>query len=878
MLRWWSKLQYALERRRGLNDDLGDEIGSHIEFLYEENLARGMAPGEARANARRRFGNPTVTRERAVETWRFSALETVVQDLRYGLRSIRKAPGFAMLILLTLALGIGATTAIFSVVYSALLRPLPYPAVERLTWLGESTPKASGVSVTWINFQHWRSENHAFEDMAAFRWTDRTLTGKGEAVVTHGLLVTSAFFHLTGWRPLIGRLPSAADDQPGAAPVALVSYEFWAKTLGGNLQAAGEVLDLDGKPYQAIGVLPPGVKYGQPADYYLPLGPEAGKTVIRSQHGSIRALGLLKRGVSLDAARADLDGIMRRLALSDPGPEDDHRSYAEFLTETVAGDARTPLVILMAAVGLVLLIACANAASLLLMRGVARAREIAIRAAIGAGRGRLARQLVTESLALAALGGAAGVLLAWWWMRALVFAGPAGIPRLSEVKLDLPVLGFAAAAAIFSGLLAGIAPLLAAQKLDLTVALKEGSGAVAGGRRGNALRYGLVIGEIALTLVLAFASGLLIRSLVVAQTADPGYDHRHLLALELQLPGGSYKADDAKRQYFQELTRKLRAQPGVESVGTVNVPPSGGESSDFWYSIADQPAPARQDVPITLFNVADSGYFSAMGIRLLAGRWFTDGDQPGGPAVAVVNEQFARKWWSDPQRAIGHRIKYGGPYMPGDVYQIVGVAAGVSQMGLDTTPYPEVWRPFAQQPLSAMVVMMRTAGAPAGLMAAARRQVVSLDRSVPIQSLKPFDEWLGDSLQLRRFLTFLLAIFAGLAMVLAAGGIYGVLNYWVNAHQKEIAIRLAMGARRSAIFGWAARHAMRLALAGVALGGLAAWGVSRSLHSLVFGVSAGSPWMILGATAAVMGLAALSAGVPLWRAVRVDAARWLHDS
>jgi putative ABC transport system permease protein len=877
MPRWWSKVRYALQRRRGLDDDLGDEIGAHIEFLYEENLARGMTPAEARTDARRRFGNSTVTRERAAETWRFSAVETVLQDLRYGLRSIRKTPGFALLILLTLALGIGATTAIFSVVYSALLRPLPYPAVERLAWLGESTPKASGVSVTWINFEHWRNENHAFEEMAAFNWTDRTLTGRGDATLTHGLLVTSAFFHLTGWRPISGRLFSLADDQPGATPVVLLSYEFWARTMGADPHAPGEVLDLDGKLYQIVGVLPPGVKFGRAVDYYLPLGPAASKTVNRSQHGSIRALGLLKPGVSLESARADLDGIMRRLALSDPGPEDDHRSYAGSLTETVTGDARAPLIVLMAAVGLVLLIACANVASLLLMRGVARAREIAIRAAIGAGRGRLARQLVTESLALAVLGGAAGVLLAWWWMRALVLAGPASIPRLAEAKLDLPVLAFAAVAAIFSGLLAGLAPLLAAQKLDLTLALKEGSGAVAGGRRGNALRYGLVVAEIAVTLVLAFASGLLIRSLVVAQTSDPGYDHRHLLALELQLPGGTYKTDDARRQYYGQLLQNLHAQPGVESVGAVNMPPSAGESSDFWYSIADQPAPQRQDVPITLFNIADSGYFSTMGIRLRAGRWFSDTDKPGGPAVAVVNEQFARKWWSHPRLAIGHRIKYGGPYMPGDVFQIVGVAAGVSQMGLDAEPYPEVWLPFSQQSSGAMVVMMRTAGSPAGLIAAARRQVASLDRNVPIQSLKPLDEWLGTSLELRRFLTALLAIFAGLAMVLAAGGIYGVLNYWVNAHQKEIAIRLAMGARRSAIFGWAAGRAFRLALAGIALGAFGAWGVSRSLGSLVFGFAASSPWMILGATAIVMGLAALSAGLPLWRAARVDAVRWLHD-
>jgi predicted permease len=879
MREWWSKICRALDLRSGLENELSEEIEAHLDLMTADNIERGMPPEEARAAARRAFGNRTRTQENAREAWQFPRLETVLGDIRYGLRGIRKSASFSMVVILTLALGIGANTAIFSVVYSVLLRPLPYPNGERLVWLGESTPNAPGISVTWINFEHWRNESDSFLDMAALATTDLTLTGRGDAVLTHAGLVTSRFFQLTGARPALGRLFTDADDTPGAAPTVVVTADFWQRHLGGDASVVGETLRLNGKSYEIIGVLRPGPRFfSRPLDFYLPIGRSRGTSLKRSDHGSMRALGLLKPGATLTEARTNLDAIMQRLALTDPGPEDDHRAYATYLTEERTGEIRPTLLVLMGAVGLVLLIACANVASLLLVRSTARAREIAVRMAIGAGRGRLARQLLTENLVVAAIGGALGLLLASWCLRTLVLIGPVDIPRLSEASLDLPVLTFAASISIVVGLLAGLAPVFTAGRVDLTIALREGSPASGTGRRGQALRSTLVIAEIALTFILAFASGLLIRSLIAAETSNPGFEPQHLLALELQLPESRYKSDANIRQYYGQLSESLRAEPGIEGVGLVMCPPGAGDCGDWWYSILEKPTPARSDVPMTLFNIADGAYFAAARMRVLAGRSFSDADRAEGSPVAVINAELARQSWSDPQLALGQHLKVGGPYAEGPTLEIVGVVANVSQMGLDAEQMPTFYYPFSQKPSSAMVVMIRTNGDPAQWTGAARRHVSAIDRNVPIQSLRSAEDWLGATLKRRRFATLLLGLFGALAMVLVSVGIYGVINYWVSTRQREIAIRLALGAQRSRILRWATFDATRLAALGIVLGAIGAWGASGWLKSLVFGVTEHSPLMLLVAAAAVIAVAALAASIPLWRATHTDAVENLHES
>jgi len=879
MREWWSKICRALHLRRGLDDDLSDEMEAHLDLITAENIERGMPPGEARAAARRAFGNLTRMQEKTREAWQFPRFETFLQDIRYGLRGIRRSPSFSLVVILTLALSIGANTAIFSVVYSVLVRPLPYPSGERLVWLGESTAKASGISITWINFEHWHHDNDSFENMAAFAGEDLTLTGRGDAVLTHELLVTSSFFQLTGVRPALGRLFTDPDDTPGAAPTVVATADCWQRKLGGDANVVGESVVLDGTSYQIVGVLSPRFQFLTGAvDFYLPLGRAAGSSHKRSDHGNIRAVGLLKPGATLTQARTNLDAIMQRLALNDPGPEDDHRAYASYFTEVMAGDVRTTLLVLMSAVGLVLIIACANVASLLLARSTARAREIAVRVAIGAGRARLVRQLLTETIVIAAIGGALGLLLAGWCLRTLLLIGPRDIPRLAEAALDIPVLLFAAAISVAVGLLAGLAPVWNAGKVDLTTALKEGSPTAGTGRRGQTFRSTLVIAEIAITLMLAFASGLLVRSLIAAQRADTGFDPKNLLAIELQLPESRYKSDDSVREYYGQLSRNLRAEPGVSDVGLVMCPPGGGDCGDFWYSILEKPTPGRDDVPLSLYNIADANYFRAARMRLLAGRNFNELDRANGSRVTMINERLARQEWSDPQLALGQHLKVGGPYMEGPTLEIIGVVANISQEGLDAERSPTFYYAFSQKPSSAMVVTLRTNGDPAQSMDAARRQVSALDRNVPIQSLRTAEDWLGATLQRRRFATLLLGLFGGLAMLLAAVGIYGVLNYWVSARQREIAIRLAIGAQRSSILRLAGLHATRLAVIGIVFGAIGAWGAARWLESLVFGVTARNPMMMLLAGATVIVIAALAASVPLWRATHTHAVRNLHEA
>jgi predicted permease len=879
MRQWWSKVARALGRRRNLANELQQEMDAHLQFLIDEKLEHGMPPDEARVAARRHFGNPTTVRERSYQSWQFPTFESLLQDLRYATRGIWKARGFSLVVILTLAVGIGANTAIFSAVYAVLLKPLPFPLGERLVWLGESSAKASGISVTWINFMHWRAENHSFETMAGFENTDLTLTGRGQATLTHAGVVTSEFFPLTGSRPMMGRLFTTSDGEPQSAARVVVTETFWAKTLGADAQIIGKTLALNGNSYVVIGVLArdPGF-FLRPVDYYLPLRPTAAQASKRNAHGSMRVLALLKPKVTLPQARSDLDTILQRLAKADPGPEDNHHTYAEYLTEERTGDVRRVLILLMGSVCLVLILACANIGGLLLIRTTARAREMAIRTAIGAGRSRLARQLLTETALITLLGGAFGILLAGFGLRAMEALGPRDIPRLSEASLNLPVLIFAAALTLAVGLFCSLAPVLSSGKVNLSVLLKESSAGAGSSRIGHTMRGGIVVAEIAAAVVLLFTSGILLRSLWAAETVNPGFDPGHLLALELQLPTSRYKSDGAILDYYGRLEAALRAQPGVESVGAVNCPPAAGDCGDWWYSVMGKPAPRREDVPLTLLNMADPAYFHTMGIPLVAGRTPSDEDRAGGPSVAIINEEIARAWWKDARSALGQHIKLGGPYMDGPVLEIVGVAANVPQMGLDSPPLPEIYFPAAQRVSPSMVVAIRTRGTAESVMGTVRQTLASIDSNVPIQSLKPFDEWLGATLIQRRFITLLLVLFSGIAVILAAIGCYGVLNYWVSRRKQEIAVRMAMGAGTIAILRRTGRQAAKLSVIGLVLGLAGSWGASRWLNNLVFGVSAHDPVVFCSAALLAFLIVLLSAAVPLWRATKIDLIETLHEA
>lgn len=872
MREWWSKLRRTLTLRRGWSDDLAEEIESNLHLAAEDHQAHGMQSDQARAAARRSFGNPTLISEKARDTWTFPRFETFVQDLRYGARNIRKSPGYSLVVILTLALGIGANSAIFSVVDTVLLKPLPYPSAARLVHLAETHAKAEGISVTWGNYRAWRKYNRSFEDMAGFQLDHLTLTGLDEPLFTAAGEVTSGFFGLVGAKPLLGRVFTDEDDRAGANQTVVLDYDFWATKLSGDPKILDTALALNGRSYHVIGVLAPGLRFFPRAvDYYLPLGLFRRDSTPRDRHGSMRVLARLRPGVTLSAARTDLDQILQRLATEDPGPENDHRAYAKFLADTKTEGVRPALWMLMGAVGLILLIACSNVANLVLARSATRSREIAIRTAIGAGKGRLIRQVLTENLLIAAIGGALGLFLAQWSMRVLLLMAPRGIPRLQEAALDARVLLFTAALSILTGLLVGLAPVFTAGKVDLTKALNAGGRSGTDTKRARSFRNVLVVAEITITVVLAFSSGLLLRSLMTAQNANPGFDPSHVLALELVLPSSSYKDPQSIQNFYARLFQDLRALPDAKGVGAVYCPPSAGDCGDWWYSIIGQPVPAKSDVPLSLFNIANPEYFETVGIPLKEGRVFTAADRQGAPQVAIVNEVIARRWFPK-ESAVGHSIKFGGPYREGPIYEIVGVVGNVSQEGLDAQPMPEIYQPFAQRPSEAMVAIIRTSGDPNALAPSARRVVASLDHNLPIQSLRSFEKRVAATLDRRRFSTLLLTTFAALALLLSAVGVYGLLNYWVTAREEEIAIRLALGASRSTIFQWAGWQASQLVIAGIVLGVLAGWGTSHWLDTLVFGISARDATMMIAATLAVIVIAALAAAVPLTRATRINAA------
>ena len=870
-MRFWP----AWDRRKG---ELHDELEAHIRIAVEERMARGESYEAARASAMREMGNSALVADVTRSKWGWQWLERIAQDLRYALRGMLRKPAFALIVIATLAVGIGANTAIFSAVYAVLLKPLPFPHGERMTVLGESSGKADGISVTWLNFDHWRKENHSFEAMAAYVSTDLTLTGRGEAMLTHAGVVTSEFFPLTGVRPVLGRLLTASDSEPQSPETVVVSQAFWAHSLAADPQIVGKTLMLNGSARTIVGVLArePGF-FLQRVDYYLPYRPTPEQLARRDLHGGIRVLALLKPGVTLAQARADINTIMQRLAKADPGPEDDHHAHAQFLTEQMTGNVQHVFTLLMGAASVVLVLVCVNIGSLLLIRMTERARELAIRNAIGAGRARIARQLLTETLLITGLGGACGVALARASLQVMKVLGPREIPRLMEASLDLPVLLFCAALTIVVGLLCALAPVLASRGVNLALVLKESSAGAGTGRISHAVRSGLVAAEVAAALVLLFTSGLLLRSLMAAENVNPGFASDHVLALELQLPNMRYGTDAAVLDFYSRLETTLHTLPGVQSVGAVSCPPAGGDCDDYWYSIVEKPMPRREDVPLTLTNVADTDYFRAMEIPIIAGRDFNEQDRAGGVEVTVISETMARAWWKDPHSAVGQHIKMGGPYMKGPVLEIVGVVGNVAQFGLDSTGAPTFYFPAPQHTDNSMVVMIRTAGDPAVVAGGVRRVLAATDSEVPIQSLKIMNEWLGGSLTQRRFITLLLTLFAAIAVILAAIGCYGVLNAWVTSRRQEIAIRIAMGASAMAVLRRMGRQAAVLGAIGLVAGLAASWGASRWVESMVFDVSTHDVTVLICAAVGALFIVVVAAAVPLWRATQVDPIETLHE-
>jgi putative ABC transport system permease protein len=869
---------WMLLRRRRFDADLQEEMRLHRELREQEEIERGLSPKEAHYAVSRRFGNPLVLREESREMWGWNWVERLVQDIRFGLRQLRRNPGFTAVAVLTLALGIGANTAVFSVVNTVLLKPLPYAQPDRLVavesmWT-EGTPVPNPLS--YPDFFDFRGRNHVFEHLVTWRDTELALTGVGEPVQLDGEMVTWDLFPALGTQPDLGRgfLPS---EEAAGTRVVVLSHTLWQRQFGSDRGIVGRTITLERKPYTVIGVAPASLVFpaNKPSTQFwttIAADREAspGGTPITEQRGAnlLRALGRLKPGVSIERARADLDVIAAALAKQYPDTNQySVRASVQPELETLVGDSRKSLLILLGAVGMVLLIACANIANLLITRTANRGQEMAVRAAMGASRGQVVRQLLTESLLLAILGGGAGTLLAEYALRVVLPLGGHSIPRLAQTSVDARVLGFSLLLALLTSVFFGLAPALHASKVDFASSLKEGSRASI--RKHDRTRGILVITQVTLGLVLVTGAGLLMASFLNLERSDLGLKPDHLLTFRFSLPEPEYNAG-RQVAFYNQFLESMHGLPGVESAAGVWPLPLGGSNAVITFNIEERPA-REGDWPSARMAFTTPDYFSTAGIPLLQGRFFDDRDDAGAPRVLIVNRAFADKFFPG-EDVIGKRITPGA-VSPGEkpaLHEIVGVVGSAKLFALDGAPEPIYYFPYKQLAWMPPPVILRTAVPPRMLESAVRDKVRGLDPMVPIYEVRTMEELLSTQVAEPRFHTVLLGCFAGIALLLAMVGLYGVMAYSVTRRTREIGVRIALGASPPAVLSMVLKQALVLLAVGLVLGLGASLAADRFLQSMLFGVSALNPAVLSlsGLLVALTGL--LAAYLPVRRAAKVD--------
>src|SRR5262245_21032170 len=802
-------------------------------------------------------------------------METLWQDLRHGARSLFKQPTFTIVAVITLALGVGANTAIFSVVHAVLLQSLPYPDADRLVMVWETrrtNPSGQNV-INMGNFFDWKEQNRVFEHMSAFGDTSVNLTSGGEPEEIPMQVATTGLFNILGVKPILGRSFATDEGKPGQPGVIVISFGLWQRRFGGDPQIIGRKLILSGNEATVIGVMPAGFNWGANAGS---LTTEMAKIwspwQIDEQNRPRRGRGYMavariKPGVSLAQAQAEMSAIHSRI----------EQQYPEFnagwgvnlvpLRTQFAGKIRLALLVLLGAVGMVLLIACANVANLLLARAAGRRREVAVRAALGANRGRIIRQLLTESLLLAGLGGLAGLTLAWWGTDLLVSLAPPDLLNLSQVKINAAVLGFTLGITLATGVVFGLAPAFEATRLNLTESLKEG-GKSAGGMRAQRLRNSLVVLEVAIALVLLLGAGLLIRSFARLQGVDPGFNAQNVLTMSVGLPRSKYDNDQKRVNFFRQAVAQMQALPGVESAGAVNALPFASFHSGTSVDIEGRPLlPVVQKLK-TGVMVTDANYFRSMQIPLKRGRLFTDQEAAEMRHVVVINETFARQHFPN-EDPLGKRVTI---YMKDDNQpcEIIGVVGDSKHMGLDAEVKPMSYWPHPEQAYPGMTIVIRTRGDAAAITPAARNVIRALDPDQPIADVRTMESLIGTSVARARFSALLLTIFAVVALLLASVGIYGVMAYSVAQRTHEIGLRMALGARRRDVLKLVVRRGMNLALCGVAIGVAASFALTRLMETLLFNVSATDPLTFAAIPLLLIFVAALACLIPARRASKVD--------
>jgi putative ABC transport system permease protein len=881
----WLKQLFS---RRRLFGDLSAEIQAHLEEKMEELVGNGMSRKEAESAARREFGNVTLMKEESHNVWRWSFIENLLSDVRYGLRILFGNPGFSIVAILTIALGIGANTAIFSVVYAALIRPLPYSQPGRLITLTEVRPQegqaAGANSQSWVtaypDYLDWTRQCKSFQALAGFSGDGFVLHGAGEPEPIFAAQATVNFFSTLGVRPFLGRDFAAGEDIAAGPKVAILSYGSWIHRFGGDPNILGRSIQLDDKSVSIIGVLPRTFEFAPRgnAEIWVPLHIEKDLVTRRSLRW-MPVIGRLAEGSTQGQAQAEMNSITANLAAAYPQENGAIRVVLVPLRDRIVGQVQPLLLILFGAVGFVLLIACANVMNLFLVRTAGRRREFNIRAALGASRARLISQLLAESLILAAAGGLLGLILAEWGTSLLIAAIPdtllAFAPFLRDAHTNLAVLAFLCVAVIFTGIAFGLAPALQISRGQEGEALKEETRASAGGVR-TRLRGVLVVAEIAFSLVLLIGSGLMVKSLTALLSRDPGFDAKNLLAFAVNLPPTSYPKDPDAIRFDKEFTERLRALPGIAGVASNSVVPLTGNGASIRFVIEGQPVAKGHENECNIRDVS-TNYFSVMKIPLRAGRLFDDStDSSTAPQHVIVNEAWAKQYLHG-QDPIGKRIKF--TYSPKENYrEIVGVVGNTADAGLDSPEEPSLFPPFTQDTNSFINYVVRTAGDPASAVGEVRASLHAIDPQLVL--IQPFtmDQIIAQSpsVFLRRYPSYLIGSFAALALILAMIGLYGLVSYSVSQRTRELGIRIALGAQQKDVMHLVLGEGARLTLLGVVFGLLAALGLTQLMRSLLFGVSALDP-VTFASVAVVLALVAVFACcIPARRAMRTDPAAALR--
>ena len=871
------------------NHDFVEEYAAHLAQVYEEARADGASDAEARARAvallegrrplleAQRERGPRLARR--VDQWTrqdvppparggLMARLGFVQDARHALRMLLRTPGFSLVAILTFAVGIGVNTAVFSVVNGVLLSPLPYPDADRITmvWLDNRRQNIREDITSYPNYLDWRDQNTSYASLAGFTGANLTLTGAGEPERLRGASVTANFFDVMAVPPLAGRLFTAEREVVGRDGVVVLSHGLWQRRFGGAPDVIGRTMSLNGTPREIVAVMPASFQHPQDAELWVPLAPPDDA---RQSRGSfwLPVIGRLKPGVSVETAQTEMSGISTRIEQAFPQMRG-FGAYVVPLQQQIVGNVERPLLVLMAAVAFVLLIACANLTNLMLGRTAARRRELAIRRALGAGRGRIIRQIVTEALVLAVLGSAIGVILAYWATGFFISLGGDTIPRAEAVALDARVLAFTLVLATLAALLSGLVPALHASGTHTAEHLREG-GRQGGGVASRRTRSVLVAAEVALALILLTGAGLLVRTLWSLQQVERGFRTEGIVTGRVSVPASGYPDVNAVRGFHARLLERVRAIPGIESAGSTTgvLQPLLANSTVF--TIEGRPLPPQEERVEYPFEAVSPGFFETIGARLVAGRTFAAQDRDGAPGVVVVNETLARQGWPG-QDPIGRRIRPGGEQSQAPWETVIGVIADVRRADVTKPVRPEVYFSSLQRSPRTQVLVVRAAGDPAAILPSIRRELQALDPQLPLFAAGTLDAEIGRTLTAPRFQSTLLAMFAVIALLLATIGIYGVTSHAVGQRTQEVGIRMALGARAADVLGLMLRQHMLPAIAGVGVGIAGAIALSRYLRTLLYGVGATDP-LTFGLVALTLVIVALAAcWIPARRAARID--------